>query len=292
MSAQGASATGIATLTSDHAVLDVWYPEPALGAASSSGHRVLSGDEVPVELLPLTGPDVDRGVERVAVRVEISDLTEPPADAYDSYLRLHLISHRLIKPLFANMDGVFGTLTNVVDNFGPCAVPGSARGPGSAPGARSPCTGSTSSPDGDAASGVRIAWTCPAGVHLAEWHDRHARGGSSTSTPTRSAPDGRGRISATSSWARTRRRRCLGHGNPVRWRHDHRDRRALPSRRQLGCRHSLGDDCVVEADCTSPPRRDRDPCRSLGNEPVKAGQLSGRDTCSSVATRSPVEAVP
>lgn len=104
-------ATGIATLTSDHTVLDVWYPEPELGAASSSGHAVLSGDEVPAELASLTGPDEDRGVERVAVRVEISDLTEPPADAYDAYLRLHLISHRLIRPHFANMDGLFGKLT-------------------------------------------------------------------------------------------------------------------------------------------------------------------------------------
>ena len=73
MSPQGATATGIATLTSDHTVLDVWYPEPSLGATSSSGHRVLSGDEVPAELAALTGPDTDRGVERVAVRVEISD---------------------------------------------------------------------------------------------------------------------------------------------------------------------------------------------------------------------------
>ncbi|MGI9589456.1 MAG: 2,3,4,5-tetrahydropyridine-2,6-dicarboxylate N-succinyltransferase, partial [Dietzia maris] len=125
MSAHGAVATGIATLTSDHTVLDVWYPEPELGAASAGGHRVLSGDEVPAELSPLTGADADRGVETVAVRVEIEDLTQPPADAYDAYLRLHLISHRLTKPHFANMDGLFGKLSNVVwTNFGPCAVPG------------------------------------------------------------------------------------------------------------------------------------------------------------------------
>lgn len=120
MSAHGAVATGIATLTSDHTVLDVWYPAPQLGAASEGGHRILSGDEVPEELAPLTGPDADRGVERVAVRVEIEDLTQAPTDAYDAYLRLHLISHRLIRPHFANMDGLFGTLANVVwTNFGP-----------------------------------------------------------------------------------------------------------------------------------------------------------------------------
>lgn len=125
MSAQGAVATGIATLTSDHTVLDVWYPEPQLAPSSSTGHRLLTGNEVPADLRPLTGTDDARGVVCVAVRVEIDDLTRPAADAYDAYLRLHLISHRLIKPHFANMDGLFDTLTNVVwTNFGPCAVPG------------------------------------------------------------------------------------------------------------------------------------------------------------------------
>src|SRR4029077_14965443 len=52
-------------------------------------------------------------------------LDDKPADAYDAYLRLHLLSHRLITPHGANMDGVFGVLANVVwTNHGPCAVDG------------------------------------------------------------------------------------------------------------------------------------------------------------------------
>jgi 2,3,4,5-tetrahydropyridine-2-carboxylate N-succinyltransferase len=49
------------------------------------------------------------------VRVEssIGSLTDPPADAYDAYLRLHLLSHRLIRPHDANLDGLFGLLSNV-----------------------------------------------------------------------------------------------------------------------------------------------------------------------------------
>ena len=125
MSAHGAVADGIATITADRTVLDVWYPSPTVTGSASSSNRVLSGDEIPAEFTDLVGEDPDRGVSRVAVHVEIADLTAPPADAYDSYLRLHLISHRLIKPHFANMDGLFGTLTNVVwTNFGPCAVEG------------------------------------------------------------------------------------------------------------------------------------------------------------------------
>ena len=47
----------------------------------------------------------------------------PPADAHDVYLRLHLLSHRLVRPHGLNLDGVFGLLSNVVwTNVGPCAV--------------------------------------------------------------------------------------------------------------------------------------------------------------------------
>ena len=58
------------------------------------------------------------------VTVEI-ELADPPADAIDAYLRLHLLSHRLVRPHGVNLDGVFGLLTNVVwTSAGPCAVDG------------------------------------------------------------------------------------------------------------------------------------------------------------------------
>src|SRR5262249_5627887 len=43
----------------------------------------------------------------------IADLAEPPGDAADAYLRLHLLSHRLVRPRGLNMDGIFGVLPNV-----------------------------------------------------------------------------------------------------------------------------------------------------------------------------------
>jgi 2,3,4,5-tetrahydropyridine-2-carboxylate N-succinyltransferase len=49
----------------------------------------------------------------VAVRTVITDLAAPPADAHDVWLRLHLLSHRLIRPNGANLDGIFGLLANV-----------------------------------------------------------------------------------------------------------------------------------------------------------------------------------
>ncbi|MCG7609528.1 MULTISPECIES: 2,3,4,5-tetrahydropyridine-2,6-dicarboxylate N-succinyltransferase [Mycobacterium] len=120
-----ASGVGLATITADGTVLDTWFPAPELSAAGEAGTMKLTGDDVPTELADLTGPDADRGVEVVAVRTTITDLADKPADTHDVWLRLHLLSHRLVAPHGANMDGIFGLLANVVwTNFGPCAVEG------------------------------------------------------------------------------------------------------------------------------------------------------------------------
>lgn len=116
------SARGIATITHDGTVLDVWFPSPQLTEES-----VVTGterlDESPQQFAQMVGPDEDRGVARVAVRTSIASLDDAPVDAYDVYLRLHLLSHRLVRPHGLNLDGVFGLLANVVwTNYGPCAV--------------------------------------------------------------------------------------------------------------------------------------------------------------------------
>ena len=111
-SATTASGHGIATL-SGTTVLDVWFPAPQL--------VTLTGNP-PQYLLDLVGEDENRKVSREVVSIEI-DLATAPKDAKDVYLRLHLLSHRLIKPHGASMDGVFGLLSNVVwTSAGPCAV--------------------------------------------------------------------------------------------------------------------------------------------------------------------------
>ncbi|BBX15344.1 2,3,4,5-tetrahydropyridine-2,6-dicarboxylate N-succinyltransferase [Mycolicibacterium duvalii] len=120
-----ASGIGLATITADGTVLDTWFPAPELGGDGEPGTVRLSVAEIPDELAALTGPDDDRGVETVAVRTVIPSLDDKAADAYDGYLRLHLLSHRLVAPHGLNADGLFGVLTNVVwTNFGPCAVEG------------------------------------------------------------------------------------------------------------------------------------------------------------------------
>jgi 2,3,4,5-tetrahydropyridine-2-carboxylate N-succinyltransferase len=113
-------AHGLATTTDDGTVLDVWYPAPTLGPAPDGD----SPYAVPAELAALEGADPARGVKLAVVRTVI-DLDVPPADAADAYLRLHLLSHRLVQPHGVNLDGVFGTLANVVwTSVGPCAVEG------------------------------------------------------------------------------------------------------------------------------------------------------------------------
>jgi len=59
-------------------------------------------------------------VPRRVVVTFIGDLAAPPVDAYDVYLRLHLLSHRKVQPHGLNLDGAFGLLNNVVwTNLGP-----------------------------------------------------------------------------------------------------------------------------------------------------------------------------
>jgi len=96
-------------------VLDVWYPNPALAPLNGSASA---------ELIALAGTDDIRGIKREVVSIQI-DTEVAPADAKDAYLRLHLLSHRLIRPHGLSLDGIFGLLANVVwTNHGPCEVEG------------------------------------------------------------------------------------------------------------------------------------------------------------------------
>ncbi len=105
---------GIATLAGS-TVLDVWFPAPALGAITGVPDQ---------SLVAMVGEDPIRGVSREIVSIQI-DLSVAPTDAKDAYLRLHLLSHRLVRPHGQSLDGIFGLLTNVVwTSAGPCAVEG------------------------------------------------------------------------------------------------------------------------------------------------------------------------
>ena len=115
MSSRPAWGFGLATTTLDGTTLDTWYPAPALGTPDDDA-------EAPADL----HEHVDEA-RRVRVHVvrTVVDLDAPPAGTADAYLRLHLLSHRLVRPNDVNLEGIFGALPNVVwTDRGPCAVEG------------------------------------------------------------------------------------------------------------------------------------------------------------------------
>ena len=115
----GAVGVGLATRAASGAVLDVLYPAVAIGADEA---------DLPIErelLAAAATSDALRNVSRAVITTTIHSLADAPKDAADAYLRLHLLSHRLVQPHTINLDGVFGLLTNVVwTNHGPCEVEG------------------------------------------------------------------------------------------------------------------------------------------------------------------------
>ena len=125
-SARIASGLGLATITDDGTVLDVWYPRPVLAALDSPAARDSVSESFAAELdaAAATMTDTDRGTLGEVLRTEI-DLDAAPSSTADAYLRLHLLSTRLAAPNTLNVDGIFGQLPNVVwTSFGPCAVEG------------------------------------------------------------------------------------------------------------------------------------------------------------------------
>jgi 2,3,4,5-tetrahydropyridine-2-carboxylate N-succinyltransferase len=106
--------TGLATVTAEGQVLDVWYPTGRLGLGPAPA-------DDPGFDPTLTGDRPLPGLRTVEARTAIDSLADPPLDPADAYLRLHLLSHRLVRPHEANLEGIFGQLANVAwTSAGPC----------------------------------------------------------------------------------------------------------------------------------------------------------------------------
>jgi 2,3,4,5-tetrahydropyridine-2-carboxylate N-succinyltransferase len=271
----------LVTLDEDGAVLDAWFPAPALGSPD--------GSDAPAELTALAGPDDVRRVTREVRLVQIADLQAAPSSTADAWLRLHLLSHRIVRPRTISVDGIFGQLTNVVwTSAGPCAVAGfeQTRARLMATGQRVTVFGVDKFPrmvDYVLPTGVRIgdADRVRLGAHLAEGTTVMHEGFVNYNAGTLGTSMVEGRISAhvvvdadsdvgggasimgTLSGGGTEvisvGKRCLIGAN-------------------AGLGISLGDDCVVEAGCfvtagTKVSVRDIDG----GSNVVKALELSGVD---------------
>jgi len=102
---------GVATIAANGDFLDCWFLQVSLDPIIQA-----------VDRSTLLAADPLRGITRESVELEI-DLDALPQSAADAYLRLHLLSHRLVKPHGQNLVGIFGLLTNVVwTSAGPCSL--------------------------------------------------------------------------------------------------------------------------------------------------------------------------
>ena len=276
---------GLATLDPSGTVLDVWFPAPTLGEKPAD-------ELVPAELGRLQGRDEDRGVSREVLLVEIADLQAAPTTTEDVWLRLHLLSSRLVVPHSINLDGIFGLLTNVVwTSAGACAVEGfeMTRARLRANGRHLTVFGVDKFPrmvDYVLPTGVRIADAdrVRLGAHLAEGTTVMHEGFVNYNAGTLGASMVEGRISAGvvvgdgsdvgggSSIMGT----LSGGGKQV---ISIGERCLLGANAGIGI--SLGDDCVVEAGCyitagTKVTVADTDPAHSR-TKVIKAVELSGAD---------------
>lgn len=114
--------TGLSTIAGDGTVLDAWFPE-VLTEAPSAGDAAAAL----VTLEAVAGPDERRNVTVESVQVHI-DLDAAPASTVDAYLRLHALSHLVVRPNELNLDGIFAHLPNVAwTNAGPVHPDDAAR---------------------------------------------------------------------------------------------------------------------------------------------------------------------
>ena len=88
-----ASGIGVATYGANGQLLDVWYPSPVLSPTPTAL----------ASLEAASGSDPIRGTTSTVITTVIEDLGAEPVDAADAYLRLHLLSHRLVQPHGLNL---------------------------------------------------------------------------------------------------------------------------------------------------------------------------------------------
>jgi 2,3,4,5-tetrahydropyridine-2-carboxylate N-succinyltransferase len=271
---------GLATIADDGSVLDTWYPAPALGEPPADATP-------PASLTALEAKDPARRV-RTEVVCTVVELAGAPVDAGDVYLRLHLLSHRLVAPHGVNLEGVFTKLSNVVwTSRGPCAVAGfeevraalRADGPVEVFGVDK----FPRMTDYVVPTGVRIADAdrVRLGAHLAEGTTVMHEGFVNYNAGTLGASMVEGRISAGV---------VVGDGSDVgggasimgTLSGGGKETISIGRRCLLGANSgigiSLGDDCVVEAGCYVTAGT-KVTVRDIDNKPkvIKAADLSGAD---------------
>lgn len=127
---------GMATTNSKGEIIEVYYPQPALAsedsmhqllaaaagiAADTAGFGEIAAERVQQLLSDLTNAghettaallDSLHGGDKVLLYC-VEALENQPTSIPAAFLKLHLLSHRLVKPHGANLEGLFGVLKNL-----------------------------------------------------------------------------------------------------------------------------------------------------------------------------------
>jgi 2,3,4,5-tetrahydropyridine-2-carboxylate N-succinyltransferase len=116
--AAGAAGEGFATVSRNGVVLDARFLKLGLANGGTPGTR-----PGPRDGAGYARTDEIRQVQVVPIRTEMTSLQDAPTDVHDAYLRLHLLSHRLVRPNTINLDGLFQLIPTVAwTTRGPCAL--------------------------------------------------------------------------------------------------------------------------------------------------------------------------
>lgn len=126
---------GVGTQNSKGKWLEVFYPAPLLSPSVAisnalrevlgydGGNRVIDLDDGRLTMLASTLKGIGENAQ-AEVALSLKGTQQPrvatilasddaPGSVAEGYLKLHLLSHRLVKPHEVNLNGLFGTLVNV-----------------------------------------------------------------------------------------------------------------------------------------------------------------------------------
>ena len=105
---------GVATQTESGQTIDCHFHSIGLGSKPANKQ----GEALSLQ----QDSDLIRKVKKIPIDIGI-ELSVAPKDVADVYLRLHLLSHRLVKPHGVNLDNIFTILPNVVwTSVGACEI--------------------------------------------------------------------------------------------------------------------------------------------------------------------------
>jgi len=105
---------GVATQTESGQTIDCHFHSIGLGSKPANKQ----GEALSLQ----QDSDLIRKVKKIPIDIGI-ELSVAPKDVADVYLRLHLLSHRLVKPHGVNLDNIFTLLPNVVwTSVGACEI--------------------------------------------------------------------------------------------------------------------------------------------------------------------------